>query len=173
MYLKEKQTSGKVDYQLKAELEEARKRVEEVEGEKRRLKADKEREIERLKRKVEEVTQENSTLKEQMKFIERERLEAKEKVRAAEKKDQAQSNALQTQPMASKAVFWADCPTSSFIGCMLEDDFSLMDLEAEQYNFDQLEYYKYYLALQEGNGDQLISEEQEPNTNKVAVGRCR
>ena len=43
MYLKDKQTSGKADYMLKADIEELKNKLEEADSDKKKLRTDKDR----------------------------------------------------------------------------------------------------------------------------------
>lgn len=52
-YMKDHQTNGKVDWKVKNEVEELRSKLDMAEAEKKRIKADLTREVDRLKKKVE------------------------------------------------------------------------------------------------------------------------
>lgn len=51
--MKDHQTNGKVDWKVKNEVEELRSKLDMAEAEKKRIKADLTREVDRLKKKVE------------------------------------------------------------------------------------------------------------------------
>lgn len=53
--MKDQQTSGKADWKLKNDLEEMRVKLQQSESEKKKLKADSQRQIERLKKKIDEL----------------------------------------------------------------------------------------------------------------------
>ena len=52
-YMKDHQTNGKVDWKVKNEVEDLRSKLDVAEAEKKRIKADLTREVDRLKKKVE------------------------------------------------------------------------------------------------------------------------
>ena len=73
-YMKDQQLSGKGDWKQKNQLEDLRSKLEAAEAEKKKLKGESTREIDRLKRKLEEVTRENESLKNEIKYIEMQKI---------------------------------------------------------------------------------------------------
>jgi predicted RNase H-like nuclease (RuvC/YqgF family) len=79
--MKEAQMSGKGDWKAKSELEEARKAIEQLKEDKKKIESKLKAEVESLRKKLEEETSKNKLLSEQVRQLEYGQLMQKEQMK--------------------------------------------------------------------------------------------